>query len=406
MSCSGSDARRSALPGEGLSSSDSAAYTGAPYAAALSRYLSALEGRDFVAALHALDDAVAIEPELVEAYHRRAHLWRLLGDYFRASRDYAACVRLDPHYRGRDAIREAARQLAGAYRADPVVDEQWDPAACRNRELRAVLEARGAEAARRRSLLARPSCDLPCPSLCCYFEAEASVYGVHVAACELAALSEHLRMSGLAESDHLARVARDQAPAAVQERVGAFVPGEDGKEYLYYPRRGPAAAGITRESAPRTQACADVTWVTSRSRGCLFIRPTGCAIHDVGEPPGLAVCRGFLCLTAFVFVVARDCGFTTRSELACYSIADLHERALAVLPRMADSVCSPEASAASREMRDALAAAIDADRAGDGEATRAHLARYAAGRRAGDELEARTGQAVRETLRFQTQGRV
>jgi len=200
------------------------------------------------------------------------------------------------------------------------------------------------------------------------------VYGVHVAACELAGLREHLRMSGLAESNHLARVARDQAPAAVQGRAGAFIPGADAKEYMYYPRRGPAAAGITRESAPRTQACADVAWLTSRSRGCLFIRPTGCAIHDVGEPMGLAVCRGFLCLTAFVFVVARDRGFTATSELACHSIADLHERVLAVLPRMADSVCSPEAAAASRERRDALAAAIDADRAGDDQATRAHLA--------------------------------
>jgi len=47
----------------------------------------------------------------------------LLGDYYRASRDYATCVRLDPHYRERDAIREAACQLAGAYRADPVVGE-------------------------------------------------------------------------------------------------------------------------------------------------------------------------------------------------------------------------------------------------------------------------------------------
>jgi tetratricopeptide (TPR) repeat protein len=372
----------------------------APYAAAFTRYVSACERRDYAEAIRALDEAVACEPETVEPYERRGRLWRLLGDYVRASGDYATCLALDAHWRDRDSIRSAAGLLRDAYVTTPAEDGRWDPSACRSQDLRTLLQTRAVQAARRRAVLERPSCDLPCPSRCCYFEDETFVYGVHLDAQELAAAREYLRAADLPEGDYLARVERHRCPQCLQARDAWFVTAEDGREYMYYPRRGSRVPGADDGPPPRNSDYLNLRWLTRRSRACMFLGETGCAVHDVGVPPGLATCRHFLCLTAFVFLIAGDVGLASKEDLASRSMRDLSEAALAVLPMLAAGLGSVDARAAQADVRDALAAAVAADQAGDEEAVRAALARHADGERAGADVRAGAWHAARDVMQF------
>jgi tetratricopeptide (TPR) repeat protein len=383
--------------------SDPHADAGAPYAAAFRRYLSALDGRDYAGALRALDEAIAAEPTLVEAWHRRALLWRLLGDYVRSSRDHARCVALDPHYRDREAIACGAAALHEAYRHDVVIDGCIDPAAYRDHsDLRRILLERAGLAAHRQALLERPSCNLPCPSLCCHFEDETLAYGVHLGAGELSAVRSFLTPSDPDGEHHLARVEKAHCREAIRSRADWFVPGEAGREYVYYPRRTDATLGDTARR-PRTLAYADLAWLTARSRACVFVKDTGCEIHDIGDPPGLHSCRHFLCLTAFVLLIACDLGITTRLALAGSVMDDLHEAALAALRPLADGFDSPEATEATTGMKNALAAALASDALGNDAGTSGSLARYEAARQAMQMIQAgareRAAAAVRAAIR-------
>jgi hypothetical protein len=340
------------------------------YAAAFARYRAAVARRDFTDALRTLDAVIERHPGFAELYDSRALVWRVLGDYVRASRDAAACRALDPHHYRLDAIRREVCELRADFASDPVVDPRWTPGECHDGALRDTLETRAADTARRAALLARPSCDLPCPSRCCFFEDEPVANGVHFTADELAAVREYLRAQGLDESDYVAQAGS-----------------------VSYPRCGSASFGAGGIRPRRVDGGA-IGWLTDRSRGCVFVGDTGCAIHGVGDPPGVAVCRNFLCLTAFVFLVARALGLASDADLSACAMADLDEAALAILPAVAAAIRSPERALLQAEMRSALAAAVESDRAHDASATHDALARFDAAHLNGEGLRARVRQDV------------
>jgi hypothetical protein len=320
-----------------------------PYAAALRRYLENVRHRDFGAALAAIDEAIALEPAFVEPRRCRAILWQLSGDYLRFAADWAACSAIDPHHREAEAIRTATQQLRAEYDHDAVLGDALPANACRHPRLRAVLEPRVAEIQRRRALLARPSCDLPCPSTCCYFEDETFTYGITLSSGELEDVRMHLRAEARDESDFIACVGHgEQDPVHYPRTVAS-------------PRRRPANGW-----RPRTCAYRELSWVTSRSRPCVFVGPAGCTIHDVGDPPGIAACRSFLCIAAFACLVLRDIGAVQPSDLAGRSMEDLQEFALSAVPLLAACHCSPAVKAARQDMRAAIAAAVARDASGGG----------------------------------------
>jgi hypothetical protein len=366
------------------------------YGAASRRYLSALDRRDYPAAVRALDEAIACEPSQVEAWHRRSLLWRLLGDYVRASLDDARCVALDPHHRDRDATARRALALFAAYQHDPVTAGLGAPPTCRDTELRRVLAERASRLAFRQRLVERPSCDLPCPSLCCHFEEEPIVNGVHLDAGELSTVRSYLAERDLREDEYLGRVERGRAPGPARQHPEWFLPDGDGREYAYYPRRGAARLGDVRR--PRMLTCAELPWLTSGARACVFVTATGCAIHDLGDPPGLLSCRHFVCLTAFVLLAARDLGAVTTRDLADRSMPDLHDAALAALRPLSAACTSAEALSAYAGMRSALAAALASDQSGDWRAVRLALTDYAAAARAEEALVANARQEAAAVL--------
>jgi hypothetical protein len=315
-----------------------------PYAVALRRYLESVRSRDFAAALSAINEAVALEPGLVEPLRSRAILWQLMGDYVRCASDWAACSAIDPHHREADAIRTAAQQLRLAYEQDPVLGSDLVRNTSANPRLRAALDQRIAEIHRRRMLLARPACDLPCPSSCCRFEDETFTYGVVLNEDEFEKVRAHLRDTAGDEAEFIAVV------------------GDHGRHRVHFPLRAERTSAPPDDGwHPRNGAYRELSWVTRRSRPCVFVGPTGCAIHDVGDPPGITACRSFLCLTALVCLLLRDAGATRAGDFADRSMAELHEFALTALPLLAARFCSPAVTAAQQEMRNALVVAAELD---------------------------------------------
>ena len=315
-----------------------------PYAAALRRYLECVRSRDFAAAMSAINEAVALEPGLVEPLRNRAALWQLMGDYVRCASDWAGCSAIDPHHREADAIRTAVQQLRLAYEQDPVLGSDLLRNTSAHPRLRAALDQRISEIHRRRMFLARPSCDLPCPSSCCHFEDETFTYGIVLNEDELEKVRAHLRDT-----------AGDEA-----EFIG--VVGDHGQHRIHFPLRAARAIAPPDDGwHPRNGAYRELGWVTRRSRPCVFLGPTGCAIHEVGNPPGIQACRSFLCITALVCLLLRDAGAMRTGDLAGRSMAELQEFAITALPPLAACFCSPAVTAAQREMRRLLVVAAELD---------------------------------------------
>ena len=315
-----------------------------PYAAALRRYLESVRSRDFAAALSAVNEAVALEPGLVEPLRNRAILWQLMGDYVRCASDWAACSAIDPHHREGDAIRTAVQQLRLAYEQDPVLGSDLVESTSTHPRLRAVLDQRISELYRRRALLARPSCDLPCPSSCCRFEDETFTYGVVLDDDEFEKVRAHLRDTGRDEAEFIAVV------------------GDHDRHRVHYPLRAQPTSGPPDSGwHPRNGAYRELSWVTSRSRPCVFVGPSGCAIHDVGDPPGLAACRSFLCTAALACLLLRDAGALRAGDVAGRSMAELQDFTLTALPLLAACFCSPQVTAAQQEARHALVVAAELD---------------------------------------------
>ena len=313
---------------------------GTPYAAALQRYLDGVRVRDFDVALSAINDAVALEPGLVEPLRNRAILWQFMGDYVRAAFDWAACAAINPHVRDAVEIRTAVQQVRSASQQDPVLGQDLRQDDHRHPRLRAALELRVAEIRRRRMLLARPGCDLPCPSTCCHFDDETYTYGIMLTDEDLDKVESLMRETGRDEADFIAAV------------------GDDGQHRLHFPLRAEGRIEpLAADWHPRNGAYRDLSWVTSQSRPCMFVGPTGCAVHEIGDPPGIAACRTFLCLTAFVCLVLRDVGALRTEDMAGRSIVELQDFAIAALQPLAACFASAPMVAAQHEMRQALVAA-------------------------------------------------
>lgn len=344
------------------------------YERAIRACFSAVERRDFDAAIQAATDAAALEPGLVLAYHFRAIAWLVRGDYVQAARDRATCAALDPHYREAPALRRALDTIRAAYQRDPVVDDGWKPEACGHPALRATLERREAEMRRRRSLLARPSCDLPCPSLCCYFEEEPFSNGIVLSDDELSAVRDCLCESGQEETRHLAWVGGKAYP----KRDGRTIPADLGWR-------------------PRSSSYGEILWLTSRSRACAFVDTSGCAVHDAGGA-GITACRAFLCVAAFVCLLLRDEAIVDAAGLARHTMTELHELAVTVVPQLAALFDAPDVVGARQDMRAALGDAIDRDRAGNTSGVDAALGRYGAGAERQERGERRVRAALQEAV--------
>jgi hypothetical protein len=352
----------------------------APYADALQGYTASFDARDFDSALALAEELVALEPGIVEPYHCRAAARQTVGDDVQAAADRARCAAIDPHYREAAAIREATARLRAAYENDPVLGDGMAAHEFRHEGLRDVLERRARETARRRALLARPSCDLPCPSACCYFEDETLRYGVAFKPKEANVVVSHLVALGLDPDEYVAKTSPD-SDRPEQQRPPTDADDSD-ESVLHYPRLDsrpfPLADTVWR---PRSRGYRDLSWLTRRSRACVFIGPRGCAIHDVGSPPGVTACRAFLCLAAFVFVVLKDLGVVRAGDVARRSMSELQEAALAALPLLVSRAQSADDGSEQEQMRQALSAAANQDRAGDRAAADVEIERYHAAQR-------------------------
>jgi hypothetical protein len=348
----------------------------APFAAATREYVSAIERRDLDAALEAANEAVRLEPERADPYLRRAAVWRLRGDDVRAANDRARCRELDPRFEEREADAAAVSNILRGYTEDHIADAAWTAGACRDAGLAAVLAARAREVARRRALLARPSCDLPCPSACCYFEDETYAYSICLNARELEAVRAFLAASGLDEDEFLSNVLADTLPETLANARALAEPDKNGVELVHFLKRSQAHLPETDAWGPRTRAGRELAWVTGRARACMFVGPAGCAIHDVGTPPGLAGCRSFVCLTALVFLVLRDLGVWRSEDLTGWRMPELRDFAYVALPLLGRLFGSEDVRAAEEDARRALHAAVDADRSGDADGVARSLSGY------------------------------
>jgi hypothetical protein len=331
-------------------------------------------------AIQTADAAVALAPDAAHAYALRSTAWRALGDYVKASLDHGACLARDPHFVEASALATVSQNIRRAFLDDAVCNPAWLERlpAVSSPDLSSIISDRARRLAQRRRALERPSCPLPCPSQCCYLDEEPFVF---VEPAKLAALAAFLRRHGLREQDHLARAPVSQCAARFGvDRLAMFAAHEEDGDYVYFVRRDDRRMPrLSPAERPRHPDVRPVGWLNRDSRACSFLSRQdgrGCLVHRVGRPPGLEMCRAFLCLTGFAFVLVNSLGRLSRIRLRDRTMADLHETAVALLPALEDHFAGDEVVRHESAMHHALSEALDADEAGKTEKVRRSLDAY------------------------------
>jgi len=343
---------------------------------------AAIARRDLRAALAAVDDAVALDDSLgietPDTYALRSRIWLALGDYVRAAHDRERAAALDPHLDDGDRIRAAAQTMWERFQTDPVADEAWFSVPPAEGALGRALKVRRSRLLRRRELLARPACDLPCQSLCCYFAEDPWVYGVLIEAAKLPGLRAFLAEHRMETSACLGSVPARECSYLSDEQLAPYVVEADGTRLVYFPRRSERARGpLPRAVRPKSKAFNDLAWDQPQATACGLLGESGCLVHDLGAPPGFTVCRRFLCLTAFVLLALVELGVVRRKDLAGQAMEDLNVAAIRGLLEWDARVHRDDhLSALEQEMRSTLSRAVEADRRQDPREGRAALAAY------------------------------
>ncbi len=289
------------------------------------RYLSLAyaQKRDYKQALSEIGEAVTLDPHSPENYHVRSLLWRMTGDYVRAALDYHQCTEIDPNYRDIDAIRRGAEVMKSRLTDFRIL--HWGRSVNpRDPSLRDMVREILDETQRRRFLFERPSCALPCPAYCCYFEYDMVDHRVIIEEDQLPAVRHFLAERGLRERDYIGRSRRKVSRNGV-------------RDYVFHPKRSRRL--VDRDllpSVPRNLGYNRIVWASEKARACMFLTQQGCLIHEVGEKPGLDACRSFMCLTGFVFLTLRYLGVHDGAMVegrAMGELNDLAAKSLLVLYR-------------------------------------------------------------------------
>lgn len=343
---------------------------------------SAIAVRDLSAALAAVDGAIALDGalgfETSDTFALRSRIWLALGDYVRAAQDRTRAAALDPHLDDGDRVRTAAQTLWERFQTDAVADQAWWSVPLVDGALRRVLADRRARLLRRRELLARPACELPCPSLCCYFAEDPWVYGVLIDAAKLSDLGGFLAGRRMEASTCLGSVPATECSFLSGEQIGPYVVEEAGQRLVYFPRRDERVRGaLPRAARPKSRTFTDLAWDQPHATACRLLGELGCLVHDLGAPPGFTVCRRFLCLAAFVLLVLVEEGVVRREDLAGRPMDDLNEAAIrGLLEWDARIHRNGDLAALEEEMRNALGCAVEADRTQKHQEGRAALSAY------------------------------
>ena len=214
----------------------------------LTRAVTAIAERRLEEAEAAVQGAIQAEPGAPEAYWLRSSVHRQRGRYAEAARDWMTCLSLDPHFLDLEQLRLAADRVRSAFLDDSVVGAGQDEPRGRTHcaEIASILADRARSLAERRQALTWPSCSLPCPSQCCYFDEEPFLF---VEPSKIGVLRAFLREHDLPEAEHIGRApAAETVERLGEERSAMFLSGEGGERCALLPaaRRAGHAARLPR----------------------------------------------------------------------------------------------------------------------------------------------------------------
>lgn len=341
----------------------------------LARAVDAIRAGQLERAEAEIEAAIDLDPGAPEAYWLRSSVCRQSERYADAARDWARCLSLDPHFLEAETLETAVARVLRALLTDPILDagRACAPAGGRlSPEPAAFLDERVRAVGERRKALTWASCSLPCPSQCCYIDEDPFIF---VEPGKIEAVRAVVRERGLRESERIGRASAAECVERVgEERTAAILCAEEGEPCAYYLRRDERAMPLAYRDRPRRLDGHALPWLTAASRACSFVGANGCELHQVGDPPGLGICRAFLCLTGFVFCVLRHLGVVSSAALASRQISDLHEQALRLLPQLDEFFVAREASPHQAIVKERLVDAIEADVAGARDRVAAEMA--------------------------------
>jgi len=190
------------------------------------------------------------------------------------------------------------------------------------------------------------SCNLPCPSLCCYFAPSSPlIQRVLVEIIYLEPLKEWCKKRGERWDEYVEEVDLDMVEKEVRNELFKYYPMEyytlskKGKTFIY-PVRVDMQRSLPKEwinDLPLNKKGRPL-WVNAQSYACKFLDEEGKCMLRYLIPPensgypllnlsglGTRVCRGFYCLTSHILRWLEFLGVVETKELSSFSMHELNE---------------------------------------------------------------------------------
>jgi hypothetical protein len=329
-------------------------------------------------ALRELDRAIEIAPMTPEYYYERSLIRLSAGDPGGASVDLAKAIEIDGDYGRIDEIKSAIEGVRQAF-DDPETEDRLRRAAIKDPRLRTMVDDLTASMRADYEAQASSSCPVgTCPAYCCHFTGPMVRHGVVIGAWKLRCIKDLLREKSLLSEDFVDRLP-DHGEGYLRELIlPPYFIKEGAGHFIFFPKRAadPVDAAILRD-LPKGQDFQTLMWINEQARPCSFLSGGRCIIHDAGEEAGLPACKQFLCLTGFVFVILGHLGVAGTALIEGRTMTQLNRIALeALLILFREIYGHTGLMETGRARKDALRAAINADRSGDEPSLAAGIEEY------------------------------
>jgi len=282
-------------------------------------------------AIKDLNKVIELNPNLAEAYYTRGLVNEYRKDYKSAISDYDTSISLDPTY------TRAKKQKVSVYikilknrteksrnLLDYIKDNEKKLSDGKILKIVSDIKSKIEEEINNYD---RPSCNINCSSICCYFTKEPWNYSVMIESKKVLLIEEFLQNKGYNPSDFISRKNWDELTEEDKKRnldMAKYLINIDGINYIYFPKTDETKT-ISKEileNQPKTLNNDEIGWISAEAHPCKFVDNSGCMIHrlECNDEIGLNVCREWICMPGYFADVMKQ----FKIDLGNYDIKKLN----------------------------------------------------------------------------------
>ena len=268
-------------------------------------------------AIEDLSKVIELNPNLAEAYYTRGLVYEYKQDYDRAISDYDHSIGIDSNY------TKAKKQKVTSYikilknrpekNRKLLVYIKDNEKRLNDGKIAKIVSGIKSKIEEEIRNYDRPSCNINCGSICCYFTKEPWSYSVMIESSKVHVVEQFLKKKGYIPDDFISTKNWDEISEEDRKRnldLGKYLANNGGINYIYFPKTDETKTMPKEvlESQPKTMNNDEIGWISQEAHPCKFLDSSGCMIHGLkySDEIGLDVCREWICMPGYFVCIMKQ----------------------------------------------------------------------------------------------------